>query len=135
MNQIKNNLNTFFRRRMNTSAKENLWTTFSDYENVLKGKGYATGYLACNSRATNAYRHCVALAYLVNRYFNPVIKNFFLQNNVRVEEDGYALSEMLQWIFRSAVRDEKEIWLYIPSKRMRDLLVEWMDNLSKEEQI
>ena len=129
MNQIKNNLNTFFRRRMNTSAKENLWTTFSDYETVLKGKGYATGYLACNSRATNAYRHCVALAYLVNRYFNPVIKNFFLQNDVRVEEDGYALSEMLQWIFRSAVRDEKEIWLYIPSKRMRDLLVEWMDDL------
>jgi hypothetical protein len=36
---------------------------------------------------------------------------------------------MLQWIFRSAVRDEKEIWLYIPSKRMRDLLVEWMDDL------
>ena len=43
-----------------------------------------------------------------------------------MEEDAYALSELIQWIFRSAIRDGKEIWLYIPSKRMRNLLIDWI---------
>lgn len=126
MKQIKNNLNTFFRRRMNTPSKANLWTTFSDYKNKLSGAGYSRGFLACNARAVNTYRECYAVAYLLNRFFSPVLKNFFTQNGVRVEEDAYALSELIQWIFRSAIRDGKEIWLYIPSKRMRNLLIDWI---------
>ena len=52
-------------------------------------------------------------------------------NNISVNEDGYALSEMLQFIWRSAIRDGKEIWVYIPSIRMRTLLKEWIDQNSK----
>ncbi len=43
-----------------------------------------------------------------------------------IQEDTYALSEMLQFIFRSAIRDGKEIELYIPSFRMRQMLKEWI---------
>jgi hypothetical protein len=38
---------------------------------------------------------------------------------------------MIQWIWRSAIRDGEEVYLYIPSKRMRTLLTDWMDNISK----
>ena len=48
-----------------------------------------------------------------------------------MDQDGYALSEMLQWIWRSAIRDGKEINLYIPSKRMRTLLTDWIDETSQ----
>lgn len=126
MKQIKNNVYNFFHNVTKTSTKENLWTTFSEFKDVIKGKGYAKGFLSCNARAVNMYRGCNALAYTVNRYFNPCIKNFFLTNGIRVEEDRYALSELIQWIFRSALRDGKEITIYIPSKRMRELLQTWI---------
>ena len=63
---------------------------------------------------------------LVSSKKNSIVKSFFLQQNVRVEEDDYALSELIQWIFRSAIRDGKEINLYITSKRMRELLINWL---------
>ena len=129
MKQIKNNVYNFFHNVTKTSTKENLWTTFSEFKDVIKGKGYAKGFLSCNARAVNMYRGCNALAYTVNRYFNPCIKNFFLTNGIRVEEDQYALSELIQWIFRSALRDGKEITIYIPSKRMRELLQTWIKEI------
>lgn len=130
MKQIKNNLYNFFHNIVKTQVKYNLWTTFVDYKNKLKGKGYAKGFLSCNARAVNTYRECTSLAYTVNRYFDPRLKNFFLMNGIRVEEDQYALSELIQWIFRSALRDNKEITLYIPSKRMRKLLENWINKVS-----
>jgi hypothetical protein len=126
--QIKKNLYNFFRNVAKTPAGTNLWTTFSDFKESVKGKGYAKGFLSCNARAVNMYRNCTSLAYTVNRYFDPRIKNFFIRNNIRVEEDQYALSELIQWIFRSALRDGKEVTIYLPSKRMRVLLENWVAN-------
>ena len=37
---------------------------------------------------------------------------------------------MIQWIWRSAIRDGKEVWVYVPSRRMRDLLRQWLLDLS-----
>ena len=51
-------------------------------------------------------------------------------NNISVDEDGFALSEMLQFIWRSAIREGKDIWVYIPSIRMRNLLKQWIRNNS-----
>ena len=68
----------------------------------------------------------------MNRYQNTGIKNFFLQHGVEVDEDGFALSEMLQFIWRSAIRDGKEIWIYVPSARMRELLRDWIAENSAE---
>ena len=53
---------------------------------------------------------------------------FLESKGVTVDEDGFALSEMLQFIWRSAIRDNKEINIYIPSSRMRNLLVGWINN-------
>ena len=38
-----------------------------------------------------------------------------------VSQDDFALSEMVQWVWRSAIRDGKPITLYIPSDRMYQL--------------
>ena len=57
-------------------------------------------------------------------------KLFYQNNGVDVYEDDYALSIMVQWIWRSAIRDGKKIWLYVPSKRMRDLLTNWIEEVS-----
>lgn len=130
MVQLKNNTSNFFKHLCGSKSSDCIWTTFKTCRRDLQGKGYTKGFLSCNMRATNEYgdRNCVA--YLMNRYMNPCVKNFFLQHGVSIDEDGYALSEMLQFIWRSAIRNGKEIWVYIPSIRMRTLLKQWIEDNS-----
>ena len=128
---VKNNLVNLFVHKYKSPSAQNMWTTFKDFKGHLSGKGYTTGFLSYNIRATNQYRHKDHLAYCANVYFNPFLKNYFIDKGVKVKEDKYALSELIQWVWRSAIRDGKEIWIYIPSKRMRELLEGWLIDLSK----
>ena len=128
MTKVKNNTYNYFKRVIKGKSEFNMWTVFDDYMTQCKGKGYSKGYIACNARATNEYKNKTNLAYLCNRFYNPLIKQFFTDKDVQVDEDSWALSELIQWIFRSAIRENNEINLYIPSKRMRDLLIEWLNN-------
>ena len=61
----------------------------------------------------------------------PNEKQYLIGNGVNVLEDKYALSVMIQWIWRSAIRDGKEVWIYIPSKRMRNLLKDWIEEVEQ----
>lgn len=135
--QLSRNTYNFFRWYAGVKSKNNLWTTFTEYKNAIKGPGFSSAvspkgcFLACNARASNEHRNRTALAYLVNRYMDTNIKNWLIQKGVHISDDGFALSEMVQWIWRSAIRDGKEIWIYIPSRRMRTLLIDWMDSLAE----
>jgi len=126
--QLQKNTGNYFKNIVKSPSEKNIWTTFKDYQSLLSGKGYAKGYVASNMRATNEYMDRDCIAYLVNKYFNPNIKQFFVMNGITVNEDGYAISEMLQFIWRSAIRRGNPINLYIPSKRMRDLLINWINS-------
>lgn len=129
--QLKNNCHNYFINIVKTPSSDNLWTTFTDYQGLLAGKGYTKGFAPFNIRAVNEYKNKTSIAYLVNRYFNPYVKNFFVNKGIEIDEDLYATSEMLQFIWRSAIRDGKPINIYIPSKRMRTLLQEWIDSVSE----
>ena len=129
--KLRNDTLNFYVNKYKTQSKQNMWTSFKEYKSILKGGGYASGFVSCNARATNEFANKTHLAYLINIYFNPYLKNFFYRHNVEVKEDEYALSELVQWIWRSAIRKGEDIWIYIPSKRMRDLLTNWLDELSK----
>lgn len=130
MTQLKNNITNFFINKRKTKTSDNLWTTFRDYKSLLSGNGYGRGFVPLNMRASNDYRNRTSIAYPVNRYINPCIKGFFQARGVSVDEDSYALSEMIQFIWRSAIRDGKEIWVYVPSIRMRKLLEKWVEENS-----
>lgn len=125
--KMKRNLHNYFNNVMKSGAKYNMWTCFKRNKVTLRGKGYLKGFVSVNARATNEFREKNTLAYCVNLFLNPLIKNYFIQYGIRVEEDKYALSELLQWTWRSAIRDGEDITIYIPSKRMRDLLVNWAE--------
>ena len=64
----------------------------------------------------------------MNRFINPIVKQFFKDRGVTANEELYALSELLQWIFRSQIRDGKPIDLYLPSRRMREILETWLES-------
>lgn len=112
------------------SSKNAMWTTFIDFKSEIADKGYSKGFIACNCRATNMYRYRTCLAYLVNRFLSPYIKGYFVSCGIDVDEDLFAISELVQFIWRSGIRDGKHISIYIPSKRMRTLLVNWLDSLA-----
>ena len=113
-----------------------MWTTFKDYKHKLKGKGYSNQFVSCNCRSTNEYIDCYNLAYCVNIYLHPAVTQFFRQRNIQIDEDLYALSEMIQWIWRSRIRKGENINIYIPSIRMRNLLNAWLKmNFSYQNQL
>ena len=114
-----------------TKNTKRLWGTYSKAKNKLAGKGYKNNYLVFNSRATNLYREAEYLVYAVNLYSNVRDKKYYENMGIHIDDDRYALSTMIQWIWRSAIRDGKPVHLYIPSKRMRDILVRWIDSFSK----
>ena len=43
-----------------------------------------------------------------------------------IDQDTFALAEILQWIWRSAIRNGEPINLCILSPRMRELFLDWL---------
>lgn len=83
--------------------------------------------------ATNKFKNTHTLAYLVNRFLNPIEQDFFEQYNVDIDQETWALSELIQWVWRSRIRDGLPIKIYIPSKRMRELFLNYLNSDYYEE--
>lgn len=126
-NFIHNELRKYYGRT--PKVDDIIWTTFKPYIDKLKGKGYSKSFVPCNLRATNDYADRHVVVYAVNRFFNPYAKKFFASHNVIItkeDEEQYALSEMIQFIYRSAVRKNEQIYCYIPSERVRELMIAYI---------
>jgi len=124
---IHNLIYNYFTNRVVGPAGVSMWTCYTGQRPSLKGAGYAKGFVACNARATNEHRHRTNLAYMIDLYMVTIVKTFIESRGVKVDQDQYALSALVQWIFRSAIRDGKPINLFIPSERMRGLLMDWLN--------
>jgi len=125
---LKNNNYNFFQHKCKGSkTTDNMFSTFKDFKGKVKGKGFTKGFVSLNVKATNIYADKSNLAYGCNIFLNPIIKKFFQSHNVVVNEDEYALSTLIQWMYRSRIRNDEPINIYIPSKRMRNLLKDWLD--------
>lgn len=129
--QLKNHVYNFFFKLCKVEKHQRMWSTYAEAQYALRGKGYTSNFVPFNKKAVNEYKDAIALAYCVNIFMNVGQKLFYETHGVDVSEDDYALSVMVQWIWRSAIRDGKEIWLYLPSKRMRDLLESWIEGVNE----
>lgn len=126
-NQLKSNTENYFRTITKTDSDKNMYTVFKPYCKFVKGKGYSRGFVSCNARGTNNFKNKQSLAYLINFFMQPDIKQFVEHYQIEFDEDLFALSTLLQWIWRSQIREGKPINLYIPSERMRSLLEMWIE--------
>lgn len=130
--QLKRNVNNCFNNIWrDIPADQRLWGSYNGEFSKIKGKGYTKAFLTFNAKATNAYKDRNCLVYIANLFMNVNEKKFYQMHGIEVDEDIYALSIMVQWIWRSAIRDGEKVNLYIPSKRMRTLLINWIENASK----
>ena len=117
-----------FTRVFKTKSEQNAFSTFKDYISNIKGAGYSKGFIPVNSRATNNFSEKKSMAYLANRYYNPTITQFFEAKGIETNQDLWALGELLQWVWRGCIRNNEPMNLYVPSKRMRTLLINWLNN-------
>ena len=77
------------------------------------------------TRGTNDYAHCSHLIYLYDQHPHPFITRW-LGDSSTAFADAYALTELIQWVWRSRVRKGEPITVYIPSLRMRMLFEIWL---------
>lgn len=127
--RVRDNVVNFFTNITKTKASDKYWTTFLEFKKHFKHKSLSKKhFVSLNARATNEYRDRHYLAYCINRYLVPYYVQFFEKRNINVDQDKIALSELVQWIWRSAIREGEEIWVYIPSQRMRTLLQKFLNN-------
>lgn len=127
---LRRNAYNFFTNLCKANNDTAIWTTVKGNKNSImkkvRPKSYAKCFIPMTSRSTNIYKKKYHLAYLVNRFMNPIEKKFFEQYRVKIDEDAWALSELIQWVWRSRIRDGQSIIIYIPSKRMRDLFKQYL---------
>ncbi len=133
---LKNNTYNYFRNKLNGVAKDRMWTSYKSLKEDIKGNGYAKEFVVFNIRATNKFDHKKHIVYGVNLFLQPWKKKYFKKHGAReINEDMWALSHCLQFLFRSRLRKGKEVWIYIPSQRMRELLKQWLINLKAGEDL
>lgn len=131
--KIKASIYNWVRNIVKAKSNEVMWTTFKEQKSKLQGKGYTGGFVEWNCKATNDYSDKKYLAYALNVYPHVGIIQFFSQHGIKVNKDLFALSEMIQWVWRSAIRNGEEIHILIISDRMRLLFGEWLSGILKYE--
>lgn len=122
---IRNNTYNFFYNIANAKKADVYYSTLKEIEVSLAPRNYKGTAIAVNARATNEHAEKSTMAYLFNRYTNPHINSFFQDNDITVDEGLLAVSDLLQWIWRSQVRNGQPVNLFLPSSRMRGLLYAW----------
>lgn len=134
--QLNKNLYNYFKNINSVPVSDLYWTTSKNYAVKLKNaktklnvKDDRTkdNFLPMNARATNNYAHCTAMAYVYNRFMNPLEKSFFENRGVKVNQDLLAVSDLVQFLFRGCIRNDEPMDCYIPAPRMRQLLYDWME--------
>lgn len=124
------------------------WTTFKAYKSPLQSTRYTRSrkivldgvewkrepFVPKNMRASNQYRDCTNCLYLVDVRMNPYLKGYLVKEGATTfDEKVYSLLEMIQFIFRGAVRNKEDdplgnhLNLLVGSPRMKMLLEEWLE--------
>ena len=137
---ISNKIRNYFRYKATgkyVPAAKCLWTVYGETakkdarkKRKFSVKDFDTAAISFNQKATNQYGDRYCLAYPVNVFEHLVVFNWFKKMEQPLSHDLFALSTMLQWIWRSAIRNDKNVYIYLPSKRMENILKNWLNSNS-----
>ena len=124
IDKLRANINSLIQHnpifKTKTTRKE-MWTVYINAIDIIISRKYGKpirglnkdNFVEYNKIATNELSDRNTLFYLIDRYKNPLIKRF---------------SELIQWIWRSAIRNNNDIFLYIASDRMNKLFYNWLES-------
>ena len=83
-------------------------------------------YLASSIRATNDYAHKTTMVHLINRYPLVCVSAYLQDYDCKMDANVFALSEMLQWLWRGCIRKGEPMNVVIGSERMYWLFMNWL---------
>ncbi len=83
-------------------------------------------------RGLNKFRHCSIAISLYDYHLHPAILEWLGKENDREFKDRFAVSELLQFLYRSRIRcrssiPDPSVTLFLPSGRMRDRFLTWVN--------
>lgn len=108
----------------------------NDHETKRKQGPFAMGsklfkvarWLPNTTRGTNDYADATHMIYLYDQFVNPVYLRFLEIEDKTAFNEQYALAELVQVIYRTAVRRGEKVVVYIPSERMRRVFEEYRNS-------
>ncbi|MDA3821857.1 MAG: hypothetical protein PF450_04490 [Bacteroidales bacterium] len=85
-------------------------------------------YVPMNARGSNQWAGRDFVIHMVDHYPEPYLDKYLdKRSDGSFNRDIYALSILVQYVYRSAIRDGKHIKLMICSDRMEQLFRDWLD--------
>ena len=93
-----------------------------------KGSGlFNAQWVPNTTRGTNKFNKCSHVIYLYDQFTSPNVMHWLgMKNNW---QDHYALSEAVQLIWRSRIREGRPVTVYFASQRMFDLFNTWLSSV------
>jgi len=122
---LRNNLHNLINQKWKAKAPDRLWTSYKNQSKFIANNKYGKQFLSFNYKATNDYIGVHHVAFMIDIFQNPVIQKVCHRRDIETSNDYFAISTLIQFVFRSAVRRGEPIKLYLPSLRMRELLKRW----------
>ena len=103
-------------------------------QSFVEGSDGEPCWIACTMKATNRYSHKKLAIHCFNRYPHVAVYSYLNDYGYQVDQDKYAVAELLQWLFRSNIRTTNgEVTLAIGSKRMYNLYLMWANGEIKDD--
>ena len=77
-------------------------------------------------RATNDYSNKKVMVYALDVYPNTAVQAYLTDMGLPVDRDLYALSQLVQWLWRGCIRNGEEMTVAVLAPRMRKLFEKWL---------
>jgi len=114
---IKNDISNYFKNKIpKVSSKNMLWTTFPEWFNKIKGKGLRKNFIYMNDLVNPNREEISHLMFVAD----------LTQQLIGGEVNKKIVTILVDFIMLSNIKNEK-VTLYLPSKKMRSILNEWLD--------
>lgn len=95
-------------------------------------KEYNYCWLAAQTKATNDHKHKWCVVHCFNRFPMVSVSAYLSDYGCPVDQPTFSKSEMVQWIWRSRIREMQPIVVAIGSKRMYRLFEDWLEEICKD---
>lgn len=84
-------------------------------------------FLSATTRATNKYHHKQLMIHCYDRYPQVTVSAYLEDYGYPIDRQIFALSELLQWVWRGCIRDKEPMTVAIGSSRMYNLFKDWLE--------
>ena len=120
--QLANNMRNYMEHYCKQSGGNIYWTSYISYQKKLATNGIIKSFISFTDIPIDKRNNL--------GFFMNLFPNIAASNILKIDRDKYAIKLLLKWI-TNVSNIKKPINLYLPSSRMRRLLVEYLEQYKK----